>query len=345
MRILLISNMYPSKEKPYAGIFVKNQYEELKDQLGPEDEAAIYFMRRRITTGLGTGFKYAKAAVGFIPYMFRRFDLIHLHFFYPLIYLVYLYKKLHPGVKVLVTFHGSDINFAVNERNRKHLSFLAGCVDFAIPVGATLAREVSSKLSLTPGAVLPVGVDGRVFYPMQNAEKIYDFVWVGSFKQLKGSDLMNEAVRKLDRKDVSFCFCGSGPYLDRLKDLQKDFRIVIKENLTQAELSHVLNQSKFFVLLSRNEGFPTATIEAMYCGVPVLTSDIPQFMEQVRNGINGYRIPAGDVKAVADKMEEILDLDEQDYRNLRKEALNSFRQISLQHVCSELIKIYRSLIR
>ena len=29
-RILIVSNMYPSAEKPYSGVFVKNQYECLK---------------------------------------------------------------------------------------------------------------------------------------------------------------------------------------------------------------------------------------------------------------------------------------------------------------------------
>lgn len=344
MKILLVSNMYPSNSKPYAGIFVKNQYEELKDSLEAEDSIEIFYMKRQFTSPLGTVFKYLRAFISFTRYLFRRYDLVHLHFFYPLIYLVWIYKKIHPKTKIIVTFHGSDITSSVHDKNKKHLRKIAKAVDFTIPVGSTIARIVEEKLRLKTGRILPVGVNNNVFYFEENQPKIYDFISIGSFIHLKGIDIVIKAIKELTNDDISFCFCGSGDYLQELQQLQKDHKITIKQNQTQEQLKVLLNKSKYFLLMSRNEGFPTATIEAFYCGIPVITSDIPQFKEQVKEGINGFMVPMDDVNWLKSKLEEAIQIEELDYMKLQQGALNSFKELSLNNICHELIEIYKNLI-
>jgi glycosyltransferase involved in cell wall biosynthesis len=95
--------------------------------------------------------------------------------------------------------------------------------------------------------------------------------------------------------------------------------------------------------MSRNEGFPTATIEAMYCGVPVITSDIPQFKEQLKQGYNGYLIPLEDYNALAKKLDSLKDISKEDYDVLCEGAINSFKELSLQNVCKKLISIYKQI--
>lgn len=96
--------------------------------------------------------------------------------------------------------------------------------------------------------------------------------------------------------------------------------------------------------MSRNEGFPTATIEAMYCGIPVITSDIPQFKEQVVEGVNGYIVPLNDSEALKAKFTGLMHISEAEYLKLQQGALNSFKELSLRQVCDELIHIYRKLL-
>lgn len=343
MNILLVTNMYPSKEKAYAGIFVKNQYEELRKLIDKDDAIDIYYMKRQFTSKLGSLIKYLKAFLGFIPYFFKKYDVVHLHFFYPLIYLVWIYKKLYPSCKVVVTFHGVDITQKVNDKNKKHFQKIAKCIDFTIPVGTTLATMVEEKLKLNIGIVLPVGVNNNVFYKEENVEKKYDFIFIGSYIKRKGIDTVIAAIKKLDNRTISFCFCGSGEYGKELELLSKEYNSTIKQNQTQNELRHLLNQSKFFLLMSRDEGFPTATIEAMYCGVPVVTSDIPQFKEQVREGLNGFIVGVGNSEALSRMINKVHGINDEDYQKLSEGALNSFKEISLQNVCKEVYDIYKKL--
>ncbi|MBQ0740045.1 glycosyltransferase, partial [Aquimarina celericrescens] len=84
---------------------------------GEEDSIEIFFMKRQFTSRLGSLLKYLKTFIFFSPYLFKKYDIIHLHFFYPLIYLAWFYKKIHPSCKVIVTFHGMDITKRVNKKN------------------------------------------------------------------------------------------------------------------------------------------------------------------------------------------------------------------------------------
>lgn len=344
MKILLISNMYPSKEKPYAGIFIKNQYEELQNLLHKGEEISIFYMKRRFTSALGSLLKYFFAFLRFIPYIFRRYEVLHLHFFYPLIYFVWCYKRIHPKTIVVVTFHGKDITKLVTDANRERLRRMAKIVDFTIPVGRTIARLVNEKLELPTGMVQPVGVNNNVFYREEGKPKEYDFIWTGSFIHRKGIDLVLRAIREMRDPGIRYCFCGSGEYLKELVELQKSHRLTIRQNQTQDQLRELLNSSRFFLLMSRNEGFPTATIEAMYCGLPVLTSDIPQFREQVVQGVNGFTTPAEDVEALQERLLQLYAMEEVAYHKLSQGALKSFKELSLRQVCEELMATYRKLM-
>jgi glycosyltransferase involved in cell wall biosynthesis len=95
--------------------------------------------------------------------------------------------------------------------------------------------------------------------------------------------------------------------------------------------------------MSRDEGFPTATIEAMYCGVPVITSDIPQFKEQVDEGLNGFTVSLGDTNKLAETIQKMIEIDRDSYASLQEESSKKFKELSLQNVCKELYSIYKNL--
>ena len=67
-------------------------------------------------------------------------------------------------------------------------------------------------------------------------------------------------------------------------------------------------RSAVFVLASRFEGLPGALIQAMACGVPVVATDCrwgPS--EVVRDGVDGLLVPVDDPRAMADKIDYLLD--------------------------------------
>lgn len=344
MKILFITNMYPSKQKAYAGIFVKNQFEHLKQILNSEDELEIFYMKRSFTSKFGSLIKYSFAFIKFLPKIFKKYDIIHVHYFYPLILLAWLNKKVNPNVKIVVTFLGRDINSQVNDSNKAFYKKIARSVDFSIPVGETLSKQISLKLNLKEKKILPCGVNDKIFYKDDNVEKEFDFIMVGSFIHRKGIDTVIKAIKLLPEKsNIKFCFCGSGEYLNELQNLKRAYKITIKQNQTQNQIRELLNKSRFFLLMSRAEGFATATTEAFFCGVPVLTSDIDNFKEQVDEGVNGFTSRLNDEFLLKDNFLRLNGIDNTEYAKLADAAYSSFRSASLKEVCKEIYKIYKNL--
>ena len=341
MKILIITSMYPSPEKKYSGIFVKNQYEQLQTLMKDGEEIELFFMKRTFTSLWGSVKKYILAFIRFIPYYFKNYDVIHLHSFYPLILVTWFYKLFYPKTKLVVTFHGTDVNQQVNSKNTKLMRFLSKKIDFAIPVGKEVAKNVSEKLQLSIGKILPVGVNSNVFYPEKETSKLYDYLFVGSFIERKGVDFLIKSIKELS-PNIRFCVAGSGVFKPNFEKLiEEGYSIELKGEQTHEELRHLYNQAKFFVLPSRSEGFATVIIEAMYCGTPVITSDIPQFLEQVSDKENGFTFPLEASNKLTELLGNLMDISSSEYQRISLSAQNSFKNISLHAVCNELMEIYR----
>ena len=340
MRTLIVSNMYPSKEKSFAGIFVKNQFERLKELFQPEDSIEIFYMQRKFTSKSGSILKYISTAIKFIPHLFKKYDVIHLHYFFPLIYLVFIYKKLHPKTKLIVTYHGSDLTKKVTSKNKERLQKLAKIVDVHIPVGKALSWHLKEKLNVKANYLLPVGVNDSVFY-FEESKKVYDFIYVGSLVHRKGVDLIIEVARRMNN-NINLVIIGEGDYSDEIEVLTSNHQnITFYKGLSQNKIQKIMVKSKFLLLPTRNEGFPTSTIEAMFCGVPVLVSDIPQTKEQVDEGKNGFIIPVDNSEALLNKIIELSKMDNEVYKKLVTSTLSYFKELSLTSVCKKTYSIYK----
>jgi len=340
VKALVISNMYPSVEKPYAGIFVKNQVNRLRELAGDSLNLDLFAMRRQFTGPVGSFFKYLLSAFRFIPYLFRNYDVVHVHYFFPLYYLAWIYKILHPGSKLLVTFHGSDINQKLSTPIVRSLSRIAirRC-DYVIAVGHELALAIRRRLSCNVDEVLAAGVDRRVFYPEPAAEKKYDFIFVGSFIHRKGVDTVLEILASQDAP-WRCCFVGSGHLISEIRRVATTGDIEVRENMSQNEIRMLLNCSRFLLFPSRDEPFGLVVTEALYCGTPAIVTPVGGLVEQVKDGVNGLVAAGTTTEKVAEAVKRAVSMDEENYLAMVSMAEASNAQFSLDAVCGRLLNIY-----
>ncbi|MFW6243379.1 MAG: glycosyltransferase family 4 protein, partial [bacterium] len=180
-----------------------------------------------------------------------------------------------------------------------------------------------------------------IFYQLTNISKVYDFIFVGSFYKVKGIDLLIEAIKKIEY-NLKICFIGSGPYMNDIKKLQRNStsHIDIFYDLTQKEIMKFYNKSKFLVLPSRNDSFGLVVTEALYCGTPVIVSNMSGTKEQVADNYNGFLI-RNNITELRDTMCNVLKLSPEEYNRLSANASKSNQQYSLENVTKELLKIYQ----
>lgn len=72
------------------------------------------------------------------------------------------------------------------------------------------------------------------------------------------------------------------------------------------EKLRVFETSHIFVLPSYSEGFSMAVLEAMASGLPVITTSVGAFPEIIKNGVNGFLLPPGDLEALQEKLEFLI---------------------------------------
>jgi glycosyltransferase involved in cell wall biosynthesis len=152
--------------------------------------------------------------------------------------------------------------------------------------------------------VIPNAVDKKVFYQKdkQSLRRVLgilesDFVisFVGAFINRKGSKRLSEAITQINDPSIKSFFMGKAVSND---DCTPDCPgIMLKDSIQHEKLPDYLNASDVFVLPTLNEGCCNAIVEALSCGVPVISSNLP-FNDDILDESCSVRIDPTNVEEV-----------------------------------------------
>jgi glycosyltransferase involved in cell wall biosynthesis len=140
---------------------------------------------------------------------------------------------------------------------------------------------------------------------------------LGRLTKAKGHPYLLRAYSRINEEiQEKFVILGRGQEEERLKSLVNE--LGIREHVIflgyQKNAYKFINKASVFVLSSLWEGFPNVLLEAMACGVPVISTDCASGpSEIITNGKNGILVPPADEEALAEAMLKLLK-----NKNLRK---------------------------
>ena len=104
-------------------------------------------------------------------------------------------------------------------------------------------------------------------------------------------------------------------------------------------------ESSIFVLSSRFEGFGMVLIEAMACGLPVVSFDCPAGPDEIiTDGVDGLLVPSGDVHALAEKL-MVLMSDENLRRRLGQQARQTAQRYEMTTIANQWIALFEKVIK
>ena len=155
----------------------------------------------------------------------------------------------------------------------------------------------------------PNWIDTDAFQPDPTISKNRRQVcFVGRFHPQKDPLLLLEALRGM--QDVELLMIGGGQMTDEIhaKVAEYGIRARILPRVDNEALPRYLNESAIYALPTRYEGgSPKTLFEAMACGLPVVSTDGFGVIEAFEDGVQGYKIAVGDVAALRNAIQKLLD--------------------------------------
>ena len=203
-------------------------------------------------------------------------------------------------------------------------------------------RSYNRSVQVIPN---PVRVYAKSLYdkPEISLPACNKLVAMGRLTTQKGFDLLVEVFANLYRShnDWNLIILGDGVLKNELKSRTKELNIehaVIFAGWVKNPFS-IMSRSDLFVLSSRYEGFPNALLEAMGCGLPVVSFDCPTGPGQIiQHGISGLLVPSED----KDKLKEALQslMEKKDIRvRMGKKAKYIIRQYAPEIIIAQWEKL------
>ena len=318
MKILMVTNMYPSEDRPHYGSFIKSQIDSIRDAGNDVDILYIRGYKSKIVYFTSIFMLWWRCLT-------NRYDIVHAH--YGLSGIVARTQFLYP---VIVSYCGDDLfghagqdgkptkNSLIEAWFNKQLSRFVRAV-------IVKARVMADLLPIKNVNVVPNGVDFDLFKPMDRNE----------CREHLGLDK--------DRVYVLFPYAPNRPRknyegVKRAVDLLNVEMVGQVELLTvsgkpNTEIPFYMNAADVMVLASFWEGSPNAIKEALVCNTRIVSVDVGDVPELIE-GVSGCLLCDGTDVDMAEKLKAVLAGDANTHGRERNQNLE------LGSIAQQVIKIY-----
>jgi teichuronic acid biosynthesis glycosyltransferase TuaC len=291
-RVLAITNIYPSPERPWLGTFVEQQ---VKGLLSIGVEASVLFFDRK-SEGPFIYYRMARR----IHEAIARFDPQLIHVMYGGV-MADKITDLRVSKPVVVTFHGSDVlgeNLSgiwrkLISRHGVRCSWSAARKAQGIVVVARhLERALPADVDRRKVRVIPCGIDPDQFKPMNQETCRRQLGWnSGNFHVLFPANTGDPVKRPWLAQAA----------VQALQEHGVNAELHLLSGVPYAEVPLWINASDVLILTSLHEGSPTVVKEALACNVPVVSVKVGDVAERIA-GLEGCHLAAAEPGELARKL-------------------------------------------
>jgi len=381
MKVLIIPSWYPTNIDPIAGSFIADQVLALKrhgvdvavlfgsyssTNIFEKDKVAFGVHGRIDQAMIGSGFTLPKMNNYFLDLWCKRYyklylqfekrygrpDLIHAHSFIAGYFAAYLKAKIsRPAILTEHHFEFIKPKLDQNTRYLKIFKTIAPKMDLLLSVSEAL-KVGMSHFTTESIQVIPNHFN-HDFFNIEESEDVktaqtgFQILAIGSFNENKG---FGQLIRALDlvRKrqiDCTLILVGTGPLRKKFDQLISDLalkkKICFYSNLSRREVAALMKGSNVLINSSSLETFGMTILEALACGIPVVSSAVGGPAELIDES-NGIILKSRSPKNFADAIQKIFDK----YHGFDRFSIasNVRRKFSEEFVIPQIIQVYKRVL-
>lgn len=274
MKVLVVTNMYPTADRPYFGIFVKEQIDAIK-KYHPNVDYDFYCIE-------GGGVNGKSKWLSLINYLKsvweidkllrkRRYDMVHVQYGFSGLYLL---NPFHKRTPVLVTLHGGDIQ---PEQKKQFQVFATRKIlrkaSFAITLNERMDGIVRHYIKSTK--IIPCSIDSSLFEPSLNKNRNSDkplIVFPSKRERFEKNYPLFEETITLLKSQYGI-----------------DSETIELKNMSREEVKELYQNADLLLMTSLSEGSPQVVKEAMACNLPVVSTPVGD-VRVLLNGVKGSAV-------------------------------------------------------
>ncbi len=292
---------------------------------------------------------------------YNNLDLFHVHYAVPHASVAYLAKQILKDydlqVPVVTTLHGTDITLV--GKNQSYEPVVSFSIDQSDGVTA-----VSNYLKEATYENFPVKTDIEVIYNFVDTDRFYRhdkehfrrmiahkgeklIIHTSNFRKVKRvGDVVKTFAKIREVIPSRLLMVGDGPERHTAEEMCREagFCEDISFLGSQNSVEEIYSIGDLFLLPSESESFGLAALEAMACGVPVVSSNAGGLPELVIDGETGFTAPVGDVDLMAKRSIEILQ-SEESLRTFSERAVAHAKTFSIGNIVPQYEAYYAKVIQ
>ena len=283
----------------------------------------------------------------------NNFDLIHVHFPFPLALFGIAMKRVSKKPLVM-TCHGSEVNMAKkNPVFRRIFKWMLGHADSVTVNSAFMKNELSKIIPAKEIEIIPMGSGiGEISEKSVKKERKTktNLLFVGRLIEVKGTKYLVEAMKLLDAEKFELHIAGDGPERENLEKTTPG-NVIFHGYQTGKNLEELYLNADIFILPSivddagYTEGLGTVLLEASNFSIPVIGTDVGGIPDIIKDGETGILVQQKDPEAISKAVKKLAgnpELRETLVENARKHIEKSF---SWKTITEKFFGIYVSLTK
>lgn len=232
-------------------------------------------------------------------------------------------KVLSRYTDVLITINNEDYDRAKRKFKAKKVEYIPGIgIDYNKFISIRVNRDLKRRELRVPNDSFVV-------------------LSVGELNKNKNHRVIIKAISKIDNPNIHYVICGEGKLREYLMKLSKELGIGERVHLLgfRKDIAEICKASDVFAFPSKREGLGLAAIEAMACGLPIISSNIHGIKDYSKDGITGYTCNPNDLDGFIKSIKNLIKNDKQ-IEEMGNHNLSAASIYASEVVMKKMMKIY-----